>query len=66
MSFKQRLSEAFSDEITPIYNWRQNGDGSWTVRIEYTPKHIFVYTNKKRQNLEKIVKERYGPKTFWD
>jgi hypothetical protein len=58
-----QLSEA-GDPITPKITWKTNGDKSFTVRIEYTPEKVYVHTNKKREVLEQIVKDRYGPKTF--
>lgn len=45
-----------SNKIT----YRENGDKSWTVRIETPEGKIYVHTNKKRSELEKIVKARYN------
>lgn len=50
--------------ITPKVQWRTNGDGSYTVRIEYTPEKVYVHTNKNLKLLQKLVADRYGPKTF--
>lgn len=52
------------DAITPSIKWRTNGDGSYTVRIEYTPDKVFVHTNKNLKALQQLVAERYGPKKF--
>ena len=59
-----KLNEIFGEPITPKITWRQLGDKSWTVRIEYDADHVYVHTNKKRDVLEKIVKDRYGPRSF--
>ena len=56
--------EQLFEELDPIIKWKQNGDKSWTVRIQYGDDKVYVHTNKKRDALEKIVKERYGKKTF--
>lgn len=62
-----KVTDLFESEaITPKITWRTNGDGSTTVRIEYRPDKVYVHSNKKREALEKIVKDRYGPKTFAD
>jgi hypothetical protein len=58
------LTATQNELITPSVKYRQLGDGAWLVRIEYTPEHIFIHSNKKRQVLEKIVKDRYGPAKF--
>lgn len=70
-----KLNEMFGDIggelITPTTTWKQLGDGSFIVRIEYTPdpsssleKKVFVHTGKNRAYLEKLIKDRYGPKKF--
>lgn len=55
---------AESDLITPTTTWRKVGDGSWVVRVDYGNDRVFVHTNRKREALEKIVKDRYGPRKF--
>lgn len=52
------------DPITPKITWKTNGDKSYTVRIEYAPDKVYVHTNKDHRALEKLVKERYGPRKF--
>lgn len=59
------LTEA-QEPITPKVSWKENGDKSYTVRVEYRPDKVYVHTNKKREVLQAIVKDRYGPKTFTD
>ena len=56
------LKDIFEGEVEkPVsYKWRQNGDGSHTVRIEYKNGTVRVHTNKNKQVLVKLVKERYG------
>lgn len=46
------------NENTKI-TWRQNGDGSWTARIERDGR-VFVHTNKNKATLEKLVNSRYS------
>ena len=59
------LTESASpNAVTPEVKYRQSGDGSWTVRVDYGNDRVYVHTNKKRDALEKIVKDRYGPRTF--
>ena len=53
-----------NEPITPSVKWKTNGDGSHTVRIEYTPEKVFVHTSKNLDALRKLVKDKYGPKTF--
>lgn len=50
--------------ITPTVKYRVNGDGSYTVRVDYGNGKVFVHSNKSKAALEKIVKEKYGPKVF--
>lgn len=60
-----RIDEVFGGElITPKVTWKTMSDGSNVVRIEYREDKVFVHTNKNRSVLEKLVKERYGPKRF--
>lgn len=40
--------------------YRVNGDGSHSVRIEYSPEKVVVHSNKKKEALEKIVRERHS------
>lgn len=50
--------------VTPEIKYRESGDKSWTVRIDYGNGRVYVHTNKDKRALEKIVRERYGPKVF--
>jgi hypothetical protein len=59
-----KITEIQNPPITPNIKWRTNGDGSYTVRIEYTPDKVYVHTNKNLGVLKKLVADRYGPKTF--
>lgn len=62
-----KLNEILESEepITPKVQYKQHSDGGWTVRVEYRPDKVYVHVNKSRSALEKIVKDRYGPKVFW-
>jgi hypothetical protein len=51
-----------AEMITPSVKYKQNGDKSWNVVVEYTPERRYVHTNAKREALEKIVKDRYRPR----
>lgn len=62
MRFKDLFVE--SEEIKPEIKYRQNGDKSWTVRVDYGNGKVYTHTNKKREPLEKLVKEKYGPRKF--
>lgn len=53
-----------SDPITPEIKYSERGDKSWSVRIDYGNGKVYVHSNKNKKALEKIVKERYGPKKF--
>jgi hypothetical protein len=48
-----------NEDKEPSVTYRQNGDGSWNVRIVTSTGGVIVHTRKKRSDLEKIVKERY-------
>jgi hypothetical protein len=48
----------------PTVTYREAGDGSWTVKVDYGNGKVFVHTNKKKAALEKLVSDRYGSKTF--
>jgi hypothetical protein len=52
------------DAITPTIKWRTNGDGSSTIRVQYTPDKVYIHTNKNPEVLQKLIADRYGPKTF--
>lgn len=43
----------------PQVTYRVNGDGSWTVVVQFDDGRRFVHTNKKKVELEKIVNARY-------
>lgn len=58
-----RINE-ITEPITPNIKWRQNGDNSYTIRIEYAPDKVYVHTNKNPEVLKKLIADRYGPKTF--
>lgn len=63
-----KLDEVLSNKepITPKIEYSRTGDGGWAVRVEYRPDKVYVHINKKLQILEKLVKDRYGPKVFVD
>lgn len=50
--------------LTPKITWRTNGDGSFTIRVEYAPDKVYVHTNKVRKVLEQLIKDRYGPRNY--
>lgn len=51
-------------EQVPKITWRTNGDGSFTVRIEYGPDKVYVHTNKNRKVLQDLVAKRYAPRNW--
>lgn len=53
-----------SELIAPKITWRQNGDMSWNVRVDYGNDRVFVHTNKNKKALEKLVNTRYKTRTF--
>lgn len=65
-----RLQEAVdvpegSKSVRPSITWRQNGDKSWTIVVDYHMKsgHKHIHSNKNRSALDKIIKDRYGART---
>lgn len=57
-----KIDDLFEQEkpTPPEIKWRTNGDGSFTVRVDYGNDRVFVHTNKNRKVLEQIVKDRYS------
>ena len=62
MKLQQLFTE--SEEVKPEVKYRQNGDKSWTVRVDYGNGKVYTHTNKRRQALVDLVKEKYGPRKF--
>lgn len=62
MKLLKDILESEDKLVTPEVKWKTNGDGSYTVRVDYGNDRVFVHTNKKREVLEKILKDRYGPR----
>ena len=60
-----KLNEIQTGEmITPTTKWKTNGDGSYTIRVEYAPDKVYVHTNKNPEVLKKLIADRYGPRKF--
>lgn len=63
MKFLKELLEQ-QEEVTPEVKWKTNGDGSFTIRVDYGNDRVYVHTNKDRKVLERMIKDRYGPRKF--
>lgn len=63
MKFLKELLEQ-QKEVTPEIKWKTNGDGSFTIRVDYGNDRVYVHTNKDRKVLERMIKDRYGPRKF--
>lgn len=60
-----KIDELFEqEEVTPKITWKTNGDGSFTLRVDYGNDRVYVHTNKNRKVLEQMIKDRYGPRKF--
>jgi hypothetical protein len=46
----------------PKITYRENGDGSWTARVE-TEGGVTAFSRKKRADLEKFINGRYFSKS---
>ncbi len=62
-----KLSAVSENSGQPTVAYRQNGDGTYTVRVVAPNGKVFVHTNRDKRALEKIVRERYtNPNITWN
>lgn len=53
-----KVAQIFETEQVKV-TYRENGDKSWSAKIETKSGGVLVHTRKKRSELEKLIKQRY-------